>query len=182
MVKCRIERSLVRFRVDALFSVFFCFCFVFFLLFLGSSLKRQRATYITWLYVIFKNAGIVTVTTVVNFILLFLYIIIILVASHFVSKSFRTQVISYLLWSFRTYFLVSSYPVTTISYPGHVVPILVISYLGQLGTKWLYGGQFVPKSFRTHFGHFVPNLVISYAARMDGWMDRWTNKRTGVFW
>ena len=36
-------------------------------------------------------------------------------------QSFRTQVISY--------------PVTTISYPGHFVPILVISYLGQLGTK-----------------------------------------------
>ena len=57
------------------------------------------------------------------------------VASHFVPWSFRTQVISYLLWSFRTYFLVILYPVTTILYPGHFVPILVILYLGQLGTK-----------------------------------------------
>ena len=53
----------------------------------------------------------------------------------FRTRSFRTQVISYLLWSFRTYLLVISYPVITISYPGHFIPILVISYLGQLGTK-----------------------------------------------
>ena len=98
--------------------------------------------------------------------------------NHFVPRSFRTQVISYLLWSFRTYVLVISYPVTTISYPGHFVPILVISYLGQVGTKWLYGGQFVPKSFRTLFGHFVPILVISYPARMYGWMDWRTDGRT----
>ena len=71
-------------------------------------------------------------------------------------------------------FLVISYPVTTISYPGHFVPILVISYLGQLGRKLLYGGQFVPKSFRTIFCHFVPILVISYPAKMDGL----TNGRT----
>ena len=95
-----------------------------------------------------------------------------LVASHFVPRSFRTQVISYLLWSFRTYFLVILYPVTTISYPGHFVPILVISYLVQLGTKWLFGGQFVPKSFRTLFGHFVPSLVI-------GWMHAWMDGRKG---
>ena len=94
-------------------------------------------------------------------------------------QSFRTQVISYLLWSFRTYFLVISYPVTTISYPGHFLPILVISYLVQLGTKLLYGGQFVPKSFRTLFGHFVCILVIWC---MDGWMegcmDWWMDWRT----
>ena len=84
--------------------------------------------------------------------------------AHVGCQPFRTQVISYLLWSFRTYVLVISYPVTTISYPGHVVPILVISYLGQLGTKWLHSGQFVPKLFRTHFGHFVPSK--------DGWMDQ----------
>ena len=100
------------------------------------------------------------------------------VASHFVPRSFGTQVISYLLWSFRTYFLGISYPVTTISYPDHFVPISVISYIGELGTKRLYGGQFLPKSFRTLFGHFVPIFVISYPAKMDGW----TNGRTGVFW
>ena len=113
------------------------------------------------------------------------YIDITAVVNHFVPRSFRTQVISYLLWSFHTYFLVISYPVTTISYPGHFVPILVISYLGQLGTKWLYGGQIVPKSFRTLFGHFVPTVVISYPfcsfrtqqRWMDGWIDKWTDKR-----
>ena len=104
------------------------------------------------------------------------------VASHFVPRSFRTQVFSYLLWSFRTYFLVISYPVTTISYPGHFVPILVISYLGQLGTKWLYGGQFVPKSFRTLFGHFVPILVISYPEKMDGWIDERTDRQACFDW
>ena len=93
-------------------------------------------------------------------------------------QSFRTQVISYLLWSFRTYFLAILYPVTTISYSGHFVPILVILYLGQLGTKWLYGGQFVPKSFRTIFCPFVPIFFISYPAKMDGL----TNGRTAVFW
>ena len=49
--------------------------------------------------------------------------------------SVRTQVILYLLWSFHTYLLAISYPVTIISYPGDFVPILVISYLGQLGMK-----------------------------------------------
>ena len=93
-----------------------------------------------------------------------------MVASHFVPGSFRT------------YLLVISYPVTTISYPGHFVPILVISYLSQLSTKWLHGGQFVPKLFRSLFGHFVPILVISYPAKMDGWIDERTDGRTGVFW
>ena len=100
------------------------------------------------------------------------------VASHFVPRSFRT------------YFSVISYPVTTISYLGHFVPNLVISYLGQLGTKWLYGGRFVLKSFRTLFGHFVPILVISYPAKMDGWVDwrtdgqacfDWNDKLTSYF-
>ena len=94
------------------------------------------------------------------------------IASHFVPRSFRTY-----FWSFRTYFLVISYPVTTISYPGHFVPSLVISDLGQLGTKWLYGGQFVPKTFRTLFGHFVPILVISYPAKMDGLTNGLTDRR-----
>ena len=94
-------------------------------------------------------------------------------------QSFHTQVISYLLWSFRTYFLAISYPVITILYPGHFVPILVISYLGQLGMKWLYGGQFIPKSLRTRFGHFVPILVVWYLAKMDGWMDGWIDERAG---
>ena len=49
--------------------------------------------------------------------------VVIQVASHFVPRSFRT------------YFLVISYPVTTILYPGHFVPILVISYLGQLSNS-----------------------------------------------
>ena len=106
-----------------------------------------------------------------------------LVASHFVPRSFRTQVISYVFWSFRTYFLVISYPVTTISYPGHFVPILVISYLVQLGTKWLYGGQFVPKSFCTLFGHFVPIWSLDGCmhacmhGRKGGWMEWQTDGR-----
>ena len=97
------------------------------------------------------------------------------VASHSVPRSFRTQVTSYLLWSFHTYVLIISNPKTTISYPSHFVSILVITYLVQQGTKWLYGGQFVPKSFRTLFGHFVPILVI-------WWMDGLTNGRTCFDW
>ena len=49
------------------------------------------------------------------------------VIGYFVPRSFRTQ-------PFRT-ILVISYPVTTISYPGHFLPTLVISYPVQLGTK-----------------------------------------------
>ena len=100
------------------------------------------------------------------------------VASHFVPRSFRMQANTYLLWSFRTYCLVISYPLTTISVSGHCVPILVILYLGQLGTKWVHGGQYVPKLFRTLFGHFVPILVISYPAKMNGWIDERTDRRT----
>ena len=88
------------------------------------------------------------------------------------QKYHRTAVSHFVSKSFRTHFLVISYRVITILYQGHFVPILVISYLGQLGTKWLYGGQFVPKSFRTLFDHFVPILVVSYyPTKMDGWMD-----------
>ena len=108
------------------------------------------------------------------------------VASHFAPWSFRTQVISNLLFghfvpsnnhfvprSFRTHFghfvprstgyemTVWSYPVTTISYPGHFVPISVISYLGR-------NDYMVVKSYPSHF---VPILVISYPAKMNGWMD-----------
>ena len=64
-----IERSPVRFRLDAIFSVSF-FLFFFLFLYLGSSLKRQKAKeYIHYLLsVIFKNAVFVTVTIVENFI------------------------------------------------------------------------------------------------------------------
>ena len=88
-------------------------------------------------------------------------------------QSFRTQVNLYqshslLLWSFRTQLLVISYPVTTISYPGCFVPSLVISYLGQMGMKWLYVGQFIPMSFHTHFGH-----LVSCSNKMNGWVGAW---------
>ena len=90
-----------------------------------------------------------------------------------------------------------------ISYPGHFVPTLVISYL-LFGHFVPSNNHFVPRSFRTHFGHFVPRstgyemiiwwsirtqvisypfdhfipmFVISYPAKMDGL----TNGRTGVF-
>ena len=99
----------------------------------------------------------------------------ILVASHFVPRSFRSHVISYLLWSFRTYFF------------GHFVPS---------------NNHFVPRSFRVHFGHFVPRSTgyempiwwsirtqdISYpfwsfrtqfghfAPSKEGWMDGWMER------
>ena len=98
--------------------------------------------------------------------------VILMVASHFVPRSFRTY-FGHFLHTFGHFV-----PRNNHSYPGHFVPILVISYLGKLSTKWLYGGQFVPKSFRTLFGHFVPIFVISYPAKMDGLQ----NGRTSVFW
>ena len=99
-----------------------------------------------------------------------------LVASHFVPRSFRTQVISYLLWLFCTYFF------------GHFIPS---------------NNHFVPRSFRTHFDHFVPRStgyemtiwwtihtqVISYpfwsfrthfrhfVPSKDGWIDERTDMR-----
>ena len=42
-----------------------------------------------------------------------------------------------------------------ISYPGHFLPTLVISYL-LFGHFVPSNNHFVPRSFRTHFGHFVP--------------------------
>ena len=42
-----------------------------------------------------------------------------------------------------------------ISYRGHFVPTLVISYL-VFGHFVPINNHFVPRSFRTHFGHFVP--------------------------
>ena len=87
-----------------------------------------------------------------------------------------------------------------ISYPGHFVPTLVISYL-HFGHFVPSNNHFVPRSFRTYFGHFVPRstgyemtifghsypshfvpfLIISYPfwsfrtqqRWMDGWMDGW---------
>ena len=85
-------------------------------------------------------------------------------------QSFRTQVISYLLWSFCTYFLVISYPVTTISCPGHFVPR---STVYKMTLWWSIRTQVISYpfwSFRTHFCHFVPSK------------DGWTEGRTGVFW
>ena len=81
------------------------------------------------------------------------------VTGHFVPRSFRTQVISYHFWSFRTHFYFQF---------GHFVPSLVISYLLLLFARkpfWSFRTYFLlfrtqvisyPKSFRTHFSHFVP--------------------------
>ena len=44
-----------------------------------------------------------------------------------------------------------------ISYPGHFVPFLVISYL-FLFSFW---------SFRTQFGHFVPTLIFVFEIILD---------------
>ena len=89
-----------------------------------------------------------------------------------------------------------------ISYPGHFVPTLVISYL-LFGHFVPSNNHFVPRPFRTHFGHFVPRStgyemtiwwsirtqVISYpfwsfrihfghiVPSKDGWMDGLTNGR-----
>ena len=46
-----IERFLVRFRVDAFVCLFFCSFFL-------SFFDKKRNTYVTWQYVIVKNAGI----------------------------------------------------------------------------------------------------------------------------
>ena len=48
-----------------------------------------------------------------------------------------------------------SFRTQVISYPGHFVPTLVISYL-LFGHFVPSNNHFVPRSFRTHFGHFVP--------------------------
>ena len=48
-----------------------------------------------------------------------------------------------------------SFLTQAISYPGHFVPTLVISYL-LFGHFVPSNNHFVPRSFRTHFGHFVP--------------------------
>ena len=91
------------------------------------------------------------------------------VTSHFVPRSFRTQVISYHFGHFVPTFifnLVISYPVW--SFRTHFSPSVVISYLLLLFCKKLFGSfrtyfllfrtQVIsyPKSFRTHFSHFVP--------------------------
>ena len=98
-----------------------------------------------------------------------------------------------------------------ISYPGHFVSTLVISYL-PFGHFVPSNNHFVPRSLRTHFGHFVPSStgyemtiwwsirtqVISYpfwsfrthfGHWMDGWrdgwmdgrVDGWIDERTDVF-
>ena len=78
-----------------------------------------------------------------------------------------------------------------ISYPGHFVPTLVISYL-LFGHFVPSNNHFVPRSFRTHFGHLVPSStgyemtiwwsvraqVISYPfwsfrTHFGHWMDGW---------
>ena len=99
--------------------------------------------------------------------------VILLVSSHFVPRSFRTLVISYLFWSFHTNFG-RFVPSNNHFVPGHFVPILVSSYLYQMGTKWLHGIQFVPKSFRTQFGHFVPSsdVWIDGAIHFDHFVPR----------
>ena len=50
---------------------------------------------------------------------------------------------------------VSKARLPVISYPGHFVPTLVISYL-RFGHFVPSNKHFVHRSFRTHFGHFVP--------------------------
>ena len=93
-----------------------------------------------------------------------------------------------------------SFRTQVISYPGHFVPTLVISYL-LFGHFVPSNNHFVPRSFCTHFGHFVPRStgyemtiwwsirtqVISYpfwsfythfghfVPSNDGWMDGLTN-------
>ena len=95
-----------------------------------------------------------------------------------------------------------SFRTQVISYPGHFVPTLVISYL-LFGHFVPSNNHFVPRSFRTHFGHFVPRStgyemtiwwsirtqVISYpfwsfrthfrhfVPSKDGWIDERTDRR-----
>ena len=94
-----------------------------------------------------------------------------------------------------------------ISYPGHFVLTLVISYL--LFRLFVpSNNHFVPRSFRTHFGHFVPKstgyeMTIWWSIRTqvipypfwsfrthfghfvpskDGWMGGLMNGWTDMFW
>ena len=73
-----------------------------------------------------------------------------LVSSHFVPRSFCT---------YFSHFLPSLSKLRTQEQPfrTQVISYQIWSYLGQMGTKWLYGGRFIPKSFRTQF-------------RMYGWI------------
>ena len=99
---------------------------------------------------------------------------ILLVASHLVPRTFRTQVILYLLGHFVLHFghFVPSnnhfVPRSFRTNFGHFVP----SSIGCEMTIWLLIRTQVISypfwSFCTHFGHFVPILVIWW---MVGWMD-----------
>ena len=67
-----------------------------------------------------------------------------------------------------------SFRTQAISYQGHFVPCLVISYL-SFGHFVPSNNHFVPRSFRTNFGHFVP--------RSNGYeMTIWWSIRTQVIW
>ena len=101
-----------------------------------------------------------------------------------------------------TKFGCQSFRTQVISYPGHFIPTLVISYI-LFGHFVPSNNDFVPRSFRTHFGHFVPRLtgfemtiwwsirtqvisypflVISYPfwsfRTQHRWMDGWIDERT----
>ena len=81
-----------------------------------------------------------------------------LVSSHFVPRSFRTQVISYHFDHFILTFifnLVISYTVLSFRTYFH---IFIYNYFDHFVPSFY---NFVPKSFRTQ-RHFVPSLVISY--------------------
>ena len=78
---------------------------------------------------------------------------------HYVSYSlcleltmfFVLKVISYLLLSFRTNILLISYPVTTILYPSHFVPSLIISSNEyEMTICWSFCTQVISSLFWSH--------------------------------
>ena len=100
-----------------------------------------------------------------------------MVTGHFVPRSFRIQSHFVPFWSFRTHFLVISYPVTSISLDQLAnLHSVILRYLvplpcgGATEYRWRYSiNHFVPRSFRTYFGHFVSKLGTKLLLKVNSY-------------
>ena len=117
------------------------------------------------------------------------------------GESLQSKLFSSELLLLHTSIGCQSFRTQVISYPGHFVPTLVISYL-LFGHFVPSNNHFVPRSFRTRFGHFelrstgyemtiwwsIRTQVISYpfwsfrTAKMDGWIDELTDRQACFDW